>query len=130
LPNCLRNDNIFYIGELVQRSEAEMLRKPHFGRKSLNEIKEILAQMGLHLGTELPGWMAPTYEFSSVVRNAKMSLVVENGLRQIRVESQPPAWRGGYRNARRETVHYLLGDPMLGDFLADGLEEFGLDRTD
>mgnify|MGYP000437999388 CR=1 FL=1 len=54
--NCLRNDNIVYIGDLIQKSEAEMLRTPNFGRKSLNEIKEVLAQMGLHLGMEVPGW--------------------------------------------------------------------------
>src|SRR5213082_1713391 len=52
--NCLKNDNIVYIGDLVQKSEAEMLRTPNFGRKSLNEIKEVLAQMGLHLGMEIP----------------------------------------------------------------------------
>ena len=54
--NCLKNDNIVYIGDLVQKSEAEMLRTPNFGRKSLNEIKEVLAQMGLHLGMEVAGW--------------------------------------------------------------------------
>jgi DNA-directed RNA polymerase subunit alpha len=54
--NCLKNDNIVYIGDLVQKSEAEMLRTPNFGRKSLNEIKEVLAQMGLHLGMEITGW--------------------------------------------------------------------------
>jgi DNA-directed RNA polymerase subunit alpha len=54
--NCLKNDNIVYIGDLVQKSEAEMLRTPNFGRKSLNEIKEVLAQMGLHLGMEVPNW--------------------------------------------------------------------------
>lgn len=54
--NCLKNDNIIYIGDLVQKSEAEMLRTPNFGRKSLNEIKEVLAQMGLTLGMEVPGW--------------------------------------------------------------------------
>jgi DNA-directed RNA polymerase subunit alpha len=54
--NCLKNDNIIYIGDLVQKTEAEMLRTPNFGRKSLNEIKEVLAQMGLHLGMEVPGW--------------------------------------------------------------------------
>jgi len=54
--NCLKNDNIVYIGDLVQKTEAEMLRTPNFGRKSLNEIKEVLAQMGLHLGMEIPGW--------------------------------------------------------------------------
>jgi DNA-directed RNA polymerase subunit alpha len=54
--NCLKNDNIVYIGDLVQKSEAEMLRTPNFGRKSLNEIKEVLAQMGLHLGMEITNW--------------------------------------------------------------------------
>ncbi len=54
--NCLKNDNIIYIGDLVQKSETEMLRTPNFGRKSLNEIKEVLAQMGLHLGMEIANW--------------------------------------------------------------------------
>jgi DNA-directed RNA polymerase subunit alpha len=54
--NCLKNDNIVYIGDLVQKTEQEMLRTPNFGRKSLNEIKEVLAQMGLHLGMEIPSW--------------------------------------------------------------------------
>ncbi len=54
--NCLKNDNIVYIGDLIQKSEAEMLRTPNFGRKSLNEIKEVLAQMGLHLGMEVTNW--------------------------------------------------------------------------
>ncbi len=54
--NCLKNDNIVYIGDLIQKTEAEMLRTPNFGRKSLNEIKEVLAQMGLHLGMDVPGW--------------------------------------------------------------------------
>jgi DNA-directed RNA polymerase subunit alpha len=51
--NCLQNANIKYIGELCQRSEAEMLKTKNFGRKSLNEIKEILASMGLSLGMKL-----------------------------------------------------------------------------
>ncbi|MEM8877496.1 MAG: DNA-directed RNA polymerase subunit alpha [Pseudomonadota bacterium] len=54
--NCLKNDNIVYIGDLIQKTESEMLRTPNFGRKSLNEIKEVLAQMGLHLGMEVTGW--------------------------------------------------------------------------
>ena len=54
--NCLKNDNIVYIGDLIQKTEAEMLRTPNFGRKSLNEIKAVLAEMGLHLGMEVPGW--------------------------------------------------------------------------
>jgi DNA-directed RNA polymerase subunit alpha len=54
--NCLKNDNIIYIGDLVQKTEQEMLRTPNFGRKSLNEIKEVLAQMRLHLGMEILEW--------------------------------------------------------------------------
>jgi DNA-directed RNA polymerase subunit alpha len=54
--NCLKNDNIIYIGDLVQKSEAEMLRTPNFGRKSLNEIKEVLTQMSLYLGMEITSW--------------------------------------------------------------------------
>lgn len=54
--NCLKNDNIVYIGDLVQKSEQEMLRTPNFGRKSLNEIKEVLTAMGLSLGMTVPDW--------------------------------------------------------------------------
>ncbi len=54
--NCLKNDNIVYIGDLVQKSEQEMLRTPNFGRKSLNEIKEVLTVMGLSLGMNVTDW--------------------------------------------------------------------------
>ena len=54
--NCLKNDNIIYIGDLVQKTEPEMLRTPNFGRKSLNEIKEVLNGMSLYLGMEIPNW--------------------------------------------------------------------------
>jgi DNA-directed RNA polymerase subunit alpha len=57
--NCLKNADIRYIGELVQRTEAEMLKTRNFGRKSLNEIKEILAEMGLSLGMKLPDFQPP-----------------------------------------------------------------------
>jgi DNA-directed RNA polymerase subunit alpha len=58
--NCLQNANIKYIGELVQKSESEMLKTKNFGRKSLKEIKEILAEMGLSLGMKLDNWPGPT----------------------------------------------------------------------
>lgn len=64
--NCLKNDNIVYIGDLVQKTEAEMLRTPNFGRKSLNEIKEVLTQMGLHLGMEIDTW--PPENIEDLVR--------------------------------------------------------------
>ncbi|NVB36798.1 DNA-directed RNA polymerase subunit alpha [Pseudenhygromyxa sp. WMMC2535] len=57
--NCLQNANIHYIGDLVQRTEAEMLKTKNFGRKSLKEIKEILGQMGLSLGMKIEGWQGP-----------------------------------------------------------------------
>lgn len=54
--NCLKAENIYYIGDLVQRTETELLKTPNLGRKSLNEIKEVLASRGLHLGTRLENW--------------------------------------------------------------------------
>jgi DNA-directed RNA polymerase subunit alpha len=54
--NCLKNDNIVYIGDLVVKTEADMLRTPNFGRKSLNEIKEVLGKMKLKFGMTIPGW--------------------------------------------------------------------------
>ncbi len=54
--NCLQNDNIVYIGDLVNKTEAEMLRTQNFGRKSLNEIKEVLAKFNLKFGMEVSGW--------------------------------------------------------------------------
>jgi len=57
--NCLKNANITYIGELVQRSEAEMLKTKNFGRKSLNEIKQLLEEMDLSLGMKIEDWEPP-----------------------------------------------------------------------
>lgn len=54
--NCLKNENILYIGDLVLKTENDMLKTPNFGRKSLNEIKEVLAQMGLGFGMNIPTW--------------------------------------------------------------------------
>lgn len=54
--NCLKNENILYIGDLVQKTESEMLKTPNFGRKSLNEIKDVLSQMGLGLGMNILNW--------------------------------------------------------------------------
>ena len=54
--NCLQAANIKYIGDLVQKTEAEMLKTKNFGRKSLKEIKELLAEMGLSLGMKLESW--------------------------------------------------------------------------
>jgi DNA-directed RNA polymerase subunit alpha len=54
--NCLKAENIYYIGDLVQRTETELLKTPNLGRKSLNEIKEVLASRGLTLGVRLENW--------------------------------------------------------------------------
>jgi DNA-directed RNA polymerase subunit alpha len=63
--NCLQNANIRFIGELVQKTESEMLRTKNFGRKSLNEIKEILGEMGLSLGMKVEGWIQPADDASA-----------------------------------------------------------------
>ncbi|CEI85277.1 DNA-directed RNA polymerase subunit alpha [Ehrlichia minasensis] len=60
--NCLKNDNITYIGDLVQKTESDMLRTPNFGRKSLNEINELLASMNLHLGMKIANWPPESIE--------------------------------------------------------------------
>ncbi len=60
--NCLKNADIRYIGDLVQKTEADMLKTKNFGRKSLNEIKEILAEMGLSLGMKFENWPPPELE--------------------------------------------------------------------
>ena len=107
--NCLKNDNIVYIGDLVQKTEAEMLRTPNFGRKSLNEIKEVLAQMGLHLGMEVPGWPPENIEELAKVEEpllSRLAFAAEGKMRhRIRGrQAQPrvvatarpcsPTWRG------------------------------------
>lgn len=69
--NCLKNDNIVYIGDLVQKSESEMLKTPNFGRKSLNEIKEVLTNMGLGLGMKLDSW--PPENIEDLARNIEQN---------------------------------------------------------
>lgn len=69
--NCLKNDNIIYIGDLVQKTESEMLRTPNFGRKSLNEIKELLSEMDLHLGMTVEGWPPENVEALSATIDAE-----------------------------------------------------------
>lgn len=65
--NCLKNENIVYIGDLVQRTENDMLKTPNFGRKSLNEIKEMLVNMGLAFGMSIPNW--PPANLEELSRN-------------------------------------------------------------
>jgi len=54
--NCLKAESIYYIGDLIQRSETELLKTPNLGRKSLNEIKDVLASRGLSLGMQVDHW--------------------------------------------------------------------------
>jgi DNA-directed RNA polymerase subunit alpha len=54
--NCLKAEQIYYIGDLIQKSEQNLLRTPNLGRKSLNEIKEVLTDKGLELGTAIENW--------------------------------------------------------------------------
>ena len=93
--NCLKNDNIVYIGDLIQKTEAEMLRTPNFGRKSLNEIKEVLAQMGLHLGLEL----ALVRERHLDVRGIGNDMVVGDD-QSIRIDDDARSERTGNALAR------------------------------
>lgn len=74
--NCLKNANIRYIGELVAKSEAEMLKTKNFGRKSLNEIKEILSEMGLNLGMKVDGWPPPGWDPNAVAPVRKEPVVL------------------------------------------------------
>ncbi len=60
--NCLKAENIYYVGDLVQRSEVELMKTPNLGKKSLNEIKDVLAQQGLSLGMDLDSWTSPNGE--------------------------------------------------------------------
>ncbi len=60
--NCLKAENIYYVGDLVQRTEVELMKTPNLGKKSLNEIKDVLAQQGLSLGMELESWTSPNGE--------------------------------------------------------------------
>jgi DNA-directed RNA polymerase subunit alpha len=71
--NYLENDDIVYIGDLVQKTDGEILRIPNFGRKALREIKELLAQMGLRLGTEVLGWPPANIEQPFRIHGAAMS---------------------------------------------------------
>ena len=78
--NCLKNANIRHIGELVIRSESEMLKTKNFGRKSLNEIKEILGEMGLSLGMDIEGWPPPGWDPNADMSDNSSSVGEENSI--------------------------------------------------
>ena len=60
--NCLKAENIYYVGDLIQRTEMELLKTPNLGKKSLTEIKEVLASKGLSLGMHLDNWPPASLE--------------------------------------------------------------------
>ena len=70
--NCLKKESIVYIGDLVSKSEYELLRTPNFGRKSLSEINDVLGQMGLSLGMAVTGW--PPENIDEALQKLKDSL--------------------------------------------------------
>lgn len=70
--NCLKNDNILYVGDLVRQTEEDILKTPNFGKKSLNEIKDVLKGMGLSFGMEVPGW--PPENIEEMAREHEESL--------------------------------------------------------
>jgi len=96
--NCLKNDNIIYIGDLVQKTEAEMLRTPNFGRKSLNEIKEVLSSMGLRLGMDIPGW--PPENIEEMAKKLEQELLGYPELRGASTRSAPFRVFGGDPDSR------------------------------
>ncbi len=78
--NCLKGENIFFIGDLVQRDENSLLRTPNLGKKSLNEIKTILATRNLSLGMKIEGWPPPGLEVSMAEPNYDVELGAEEKL--------------------------------------------------
>jgi hypothetical protein len=103
---CLQNSHIKYIGDLVQKTEAEMLRTPNFGRMSLNEIKEMLVQMGLHLGMEVPGWRPDNIEDLATPDNIED--LAKNKMRVALLEKEI------------NTVCQSLNDPWVSSVVALG----------
>ena len=124
--NCLKNDNIIYIGDLVQKTEAEMLRTPNFGRKSLNEIKEVLASMGLRLGMDIPGWppenieeMAKKLEQEMLGLNCSRSHAGAQGSVAALLVQRPGPASPGYKSARASRPRWHF-ERALGVVLRDG----------
>ena len=65
--NCLKAESIYYIGDLIQRTEVELLKTPNLGKKSLTEIKDVLATRGLSLGMRLENWPPPGLKANDAV---------------------------------------------------------------
>ena len=89
--NCLKAENIYYIGDLIQRTENELLKTPNLGRKSLNEIKEVLAARGLTLGMKLENWP----RWWSVPKHHRAAR------REACCPQRPADWPGDLQNRRK-----------------------------
>ena len=103
--NCLKNDNIIYIGDLVQKSESEMLRTPNFGRKSLNEIKEVLQQMELNLGMSVPDW--PPENIDDLAKKYDSDLHVFHLTTEKEMELFTPGKVDGKKITAEVCVHHM-----------------------
>lgn len=89
--NCLKNENIYYIGDLVQLSESKMLRIPNFGGKSLNEIKIALAPLGLNFDMSLPNWPKSTEEIEESIKSlerAEIETMIKSLEKQEEAEAE------------------------------------------
>jgi DNA-directed RNA polymerase subunit alpha len=72
--NCLKAENIYYIGDLIQRTEVELLKTPNLGKKSLTEIKDVLASRGLSLGVKLENWPPPSLQKEREANQDRMGI--------------------------------------------------------
>jgi DNA-directed RNA polymerase subunit alpha len=108
--NCLKAENIYYIGDLIQRTETELLKTPNLGRKSLNEIKEVLASRGLTLGAKLENW--PPQGWTSANRatperaSARHSREARPRDRPLHIVHPPYLIRPGFNKERKSTMRH------------------------
>lgn len=146
--NCLKNEEIVYVGDLVQKTEAELLRLPNFGRKSLNEIKSVLAGMGLRLDTQTPGY--PTENIEEMARrlegelfgaasapllsgNAPPRGVVGRPRASVDRGAGPDSAKGGAPEERDSSIGFFFGTCRQLDEIPVGslspLVRFGSERA-
>ena len=114
--NCLKNDNIIYIGDLVQKTEPEMLRTPNFGRKSLIEIREVLKNEGIKLGVEMKE-TEMIYESDSVAISYLKKMLCESELSGDRIKDII-----GIIKNNQSIQEQLINDMFLGISAKERLE--------
>ena len=114
--NCLKNNNIIYIGDLVQKTEPEMLRTPNFGRQSLNEIKEVLKNEGIKLGVEIKETEI-IYESDSVAISYLKKMLCESELSGDKIKDII-----GLIQNNQSTQEQLINDILLGISAKERLE--------